>query len=50
VEVALAAVTRDAAGCAEEVADLLYHLTVLMQAKGFGWDEVIAVLKERHSG
>jgi len=50
VEVALAAVTRDAAGCAEETADLLYHLTVLMQAKGFGWDEVVAVLRRRHSG
>jgi phosphoribosyl-ATP pyrophosphohydrolase/phosphoribosyl-AMP cyclohydrolase len=50
VEIALAAVTRDAAGCAEEVADLLYHLTVLMQAKGFGWGDVIAILRERHKG
>jgi phosphoribosyl-ATP pyrophosphohydrolase/phosphoribosyl-AMP cyclohydrolase len=50
VEVALAAVTRDAAGCAEEVADLLYHLTVLMEARGFGWTEVIAVLRARHAG
>jgi phosphoribosyl-ATP pyrophosphohydrolase/phosphoribosyl-AMP cyclohydrolase len=49
VEVALAAVTRDAGGCAEEVADLLYHLTVLMQARGFGWEEVVAVLRSRHS-
>jgi phosphoribosyl-ATP pyrophosphohydrolase/phosphoribosyl-AMP cyclohydrolase len=48
VEIALAAVTRDAAGCAEEVADLLYHLTVLMQAKGFGWEEVVEVLRVRH--
>ena len=48
VELALAAVTRDAAGCAEEAADLLYHLTVLMQAKGFGWTEVIEVLRSRH--
>jgi len=48
VETALAAVTRDAAGCAEEVADLLYHLTVLMQAKGFGWEDVIGVLRDRH--
>jgi phosphoribosyl-ATP pyrophosphohydrolase/phosphoribosyl-AMP cyclohydrolase len=47
VEVALAAVTRDADGCAEEVADLVYHLTVLMQARGFGWDEVAARLAER---
>jgi phosphoribosyl-ATP pyrophosphohydrolase/phosphoribosyl-AMP cyclohydrolase len=48
VEVALAAVTRDAAGCAEEVADLLYHLAVLMETKGFGWTETIAVLQGRH--
>jgi phosphoribosyl-ATP pyrophosphohydrolase/phosphoribosyl-AMP cyclohydrolase len=48
VEVALAAVTRDAAGCAEEVADLLYHLSVLMQARGFSWEDVIAILRERH--
>ena len=48
VEVALATVTRDAAGCAEEVADLLYHIAVLMQAKGFGWTDVIRVLRSRH--
>ncbi len=48
-EVALAAVTRDASGCAQEAADLLYHLAVLMEAKGFGWDDVVAVLKQRHS-
>lgn len=49
VEIALAGVGRDAAGCAEETADLLYHLAVLMEAKGFTWDDVIAVLKSRHS-
>jgi phosphoribosyl-ATP pyrophosphohydrolase/phosphoribosyl-AMP cyclohydrolase len=48
VEVALAGVSRDAAGCAEEVADLVYHLVVLMEAKGFGWDEVARVLAGRH--
>lgn len=48
-EVALAAVTRDASGCAQEAADLIYHLAVLMEAKGFGWDQVVAVLKQRHS-
>lgn len=50
VEIALAAVSRDADGCAEETADLLYHLAVLMQARGFGWDDVIAVLRKRHAG
>jgi len=49
VEVALAAVTREADGCAEEVADLLYHLAVLMEMKGFGWGDVIDRLKARHS-
>ena len=48
-EVALAAVTRDASGCAEEAADLLYHLAVLMEAKEFCWDDVVAVLKQRHA-
>jgi phosphoribosyl-ATP pyrophosphohydrolase/phosphoribosyl-AMP cyclohydrolase len=50
VEVALAAVMRDAAGCAEEVADLVYHLAVLMETKGFAWSDVIAVLRARHKG
>ena len=49
VEVSLAAVSRDAAGCAEETADLLYHLAVLMEAKGFSWHDVIVVLKDRHA-
>lgn len=49
VEVALAAVSRDDADCAEEAADLLYHLTVLMEARGFGWAEVMDVLRRRHS-
>jgi len=48
VEVALAAVTRDSAGTAEEIADLLFHLTVLMEARGFGWNEVVDVLRRRH--
>ena len=47
VELALAAVTRDAAGCVEEAADLLYPLPVLMEAKGFSGDDVTAKLRER---
>ena len=49
VELSLAAVSRDASGCAEETADLLYHLAVLMQAKGFSWTDVVDVLKQRHA-
>jgi phosphoribosyl-ATP pyrophosphohydrolase/phosphoribosyl-AMP cyclohydrolase len=48
VELALAAVTRDPTACAEETADLLYHLAVLMEARGFGWADVISVLRARH--
>lgn len=50
VELALAAVGRDTAGCVEETADLLYHLTVLMEARGYGWADVAEVLKARHKG
>jgi phosphoribosyl-ATP pyrophosphohydrolase/phosphoribosyl-AMP cyclohydrolase len=50
VELALAAVSRDREGCIEETADLLYHVTVLMEARGFGWADVAAVLRGRHEG
>ena len=49
VELALAAVTRDDSGCAEEAADLLYHLVVLLHARGMDWQQVIEVLRSRHS-
>lgn len=48
VETALAAVTRDNDGLREEIADLLYHLTVLMEARGVGWDDIRTVLARRH--
>jgi phosphoribosyl-AMP cyclohydrolase / phosphoribosyl-ATP pyrophosphohydrolase len=48
VEVALAGAGGTREECIDETADLLYHLTVLMQARGFGWDDVTARLKERH--
>jgi phosphoribosyl-ATP pyrophosphohydrolase/phosphoribosyl-AMP cyclohydrolase len=48
VELALAAVGRDDRACVAESADLIYHLTVLMAARGFGWDEVAAELRRRH--
>jgi phosphoribosyl-AMP cyclohydrolase / phosphoribosyl-ATP pyrophosphohydrolase len=47
VELSLAAVTRDAAGCAEEAADLLYHIAVLLHAKRMSWSDVVAVLQNR---
>lgn len=49
VEVALAAVSRPSDECAEELADLLYHVVVLMESLGLGWDNIMAVLKTRHA-
>lgn len=49
VEVALAAVTRGADGSTEEIADLVYHLTVLMEGVGISWNDVVAVLRSRHA-
>lgn len=48
VELALAAALGDNKGCIEEAADLLYHLAVLMEARGFSWSDVSAKLRERH--
>ncbi|MCA1749432.1 MAG: bifunctional phosphoribosyl-AMP cyclohydrolase/phosphoribosyl-ATP diphosphatase HisIE [Parasphingopyxis sp.] len=48
VETALAAVTRDKAGLAEEIADLLYHLIVLMEARELDWSTIRTVLIGRH--
>lgn len=50
VEIALAAVTRDDVGLAEEAADLLYHLGVLLHARGLGWEDLVKVLQARHAG
>jgi phosphoribosyl-AMP cyclohydrolase / phosphoribosyl-ATP pyrophosphohydrolase len=48
VEVALAGAGGTREECIEETADLIYHLTVLMRSRGFGWDDVTAKLRERH--
>ncbi|CAA9518833.1 MAG: Phosphoribosyl-AMP cyclohydrolase / Phosphoribosyl-ATP pyrophosphatase [uncultured Sphingomonas sp.] len=48
LEVALAAVSRDRSDVTEEIADLLFHLTVLMQVLELSWPEVVAVLRQRH--
>lgn len=31
-----------------EAADLMYHYLVLLAAKGYSWEEVMAILRERH--
>lgn len=49
VETALAAVTADDAALAGEAADLLYHLVVLLNARGMGLRDVLDVLASRHA-
>lgn len=48
VEVALAGLAGSPGQCAEEVADLLYHVAVLMEARSFSWNDVTEILKARH--
>ncbi len=48
VEVAVAALAQDPSALTAEVADLLYHLWVLMKAAGISPDRVEAVLRQRH--
>jgi len=49
VEVALAATGGDASELTAEAADLVYHLTVLLEASDSSWEAVIAALKRRHA-
>jgi len=49
VEVALAATAGDAAELTAEAADLVYHLTVLLEASDSSWGAVIAELQRRHA-
>lgn len=48
VEVALAAQAGDAGELLSESADLLYHLTLLLQSRGLTLDAVAAELRARH--
>jgi len=48
VETALAAVTADDQALCGEIADLLYHLTVLLEARGLAWSDVMSMLQQRH--
>lgn len=48
VEVALAAVAQDDAALAGEAADLLFHLLVLLRARGLSLADVEQVLRDRH--
>lgn len=49
VETALAAVVQGDAELLGEAADLVFHLTVALRARGLGLADVAAVLAERHA-
>lgn len=49
VETALAAVAQGDAALANEAADLLYHLLVVLRARGLSLNDVTNVLRARHS-
>ncbi|WP_081975046.1 bifunctional phosphoribosyl-AMP cyclohydrolase/phosphoribosyl-ATP diphosphatase HisIE, partial [Novilysobacter arseniciresistens] len=48
VETALAAVVQDDAALLGEAADLLFHLLVLLRARGLALADAVSVLRERH--
>ena len=48
VETALAGVVQDDAALLGESADLLFHLTVLLRARGLSLNDAVSVLRERH--
>ncbi|MBD9435899.1 bifunctional phosphoribosyl-AMP cyclohydrolase/phosphoribosyl-ATP diphosphatase HisIE [Pseudoxanthomonas sp. PXM03] len=49
VETALAAVAQDETALLGESADLLYHLTVLLRARGLSLADAVDVLRQRHA-
>jgi phosphoribosyl-ATP pyrophosphohydrolase/phosphoribosyl-AMP cyclohydrolase len=48
VETALAGVVQDDAALLGESADLLFHVTVLLRARGLSLQDAVAVLQQRH--
>ncbi len=50
VETALAGVAQDDAALLGESADLLFHLIVLLRARGLSLADAVAVLAARHAG
>jgi len=49
VETALAAVAQDDAELLDESADLIFHLTVVLRARGLSLTDVVALLATRHN-
>jgi len=50
VEAALAAVAEDDDALVGEAADLVFHLMVVLRARGIGFDAIAAKLAARHTG
>jgi len=50
VETALAGAAQDDSALLGESADLLYHLLVLLRARGLSLADAVAVLRDRHAG
>ena len=50
VELALAAVDGDRDDVANEAADLVYHLLVLLRHSSVGLGDIVDVLESRHTG
>jgi phosphoribosyl-AMP cyclohydrolase / phosphoribosyl-ATP pyrophosphohydrolase len=50
VETSLAAVSQDDDALLGEAADLIYHLLVLLRARGLGLEQATALLRRRHAG
>jgi phosphoribosyl-ATP pyrophosphohydrolase/phosphoribosyl-AMP cyclohydrolase len=48
VETALAGVAQDDQALVGEAADLVYHLMVLLRARGLDWAAVVSALEQRH--
>ncbi|MFV1981324.1 MAG: bifunctional phosphoribosyl-AMP cyclohydrolase/phosphoribosyl-ATP diphosphatase HisIE [Rhodothermia bacterium] len=49
VEVTIAAITESDERLAEESADLVYHLLVLLRSRGLSLNDVAGILEERHT-
>jgi phosphoribosyl-ATP pyrophosphohydrolase len=50
VELALASVVEDRARVADEAADLIYHVLVLLKLRDLSLSDVAAELEQRHRG
>jgi phosphoribosyl-ATP pyrophosphohydrolase len=48
LEVVIAGLAQSNQRLTEEMADLIYHCLVLLEAKGIKWEAVLAELERRH--